>query len=86
MILSFWSLNTGPLLLVIEFIIYHSKTNDHDADHMIGIHDEDHHLGEWDDEGKKAELIQEANAGEVSISYRSGYAIKTGKVIDIWAI
>merc|ERR1712131_38447 len=39
-----------------------AKTNDHDADHMIGIHDDDHHLGEWDDEGKKAELIQEANA------------------------
>ena len=75
MILSFWSLNTGPLLLVIEFIIFHSKTNDHDADHMIGIHDDDHHLGEWDDEGKKAELIQEANAGEGSISYRSGSVI-----------
>ena len=56
-------------------MIYHSKTNDHDADHMIGIHDDDHHLGEWDDEGKKAELIEEANAGEGSISYRSGSVI-----------
>ena len=47
--------------------IYHSKTNDHDADHMIGVHDDDHHLGEWADDGRKAELIQEANVGEVSM-------------------